>query len=269
MIIRHDLQLVFIHVPKCAGKQLRWIFKTTSNKDAVEELWNYEHSATLDRYVDLAHLPLTDLRHYPQFQYLDQYTVVACIRDPYMRLPSAVNEYYRQKTKRFERKANKGKISSAMKERYYRKIQAKHSELDPRFIHSLPISRFTHYGREPKVDHLLRCETLKEDMELLAEELNWPDEMHQAIPRHLKTKVPEKATLQLTEKEQRLAEAIYEDDFETFGYPRTITKPNQMISKPAAAGKALHIHQCAAVEWHWGPKAQRKADEMKPTRTRC
>ena len=79
MIIRHDLRLLFIHVPKCAGKQLRWILKTTNDQSAIEELWNYEYNEDLERYVDMAHLPLSDLRHYPQFRYLDEYTVIAAL----------------------------------------------------------------------------------------------------------------------------------------------------------------------------------------------
>ena len=123
MIIRHDLEIVFIHVPKCAGKQLRRIFKTTENQSAIEELWNFEYNEVLERYVDLAHLPLSDLIHYPQFKYLDQYKVIACIRNPYMRLASAVNEYYRQKSKKHEDIVKSGKITSEMKARYYKKMK--------------------------------------------------------------------------------------------------------------------------------------------------
>ena len=108
MIIRHDLELVFLHVPKCAGTRLRALFRIGAEAHALEELWNYSHSAVLNRYIDQAHQPLSDLCTTASFRYLKRYRVVACLRDPYKRLPSAANEYYRQKSKRHERRVIEG-----------------------------------------------------------------------------------------------------------------------------------------------------------------
>ena len=266
MIIRHDLRLLFIHVPKCAGKQLRWILKTTNDQSAIEELWNYEYNEDLERYVDMAHLPLSDLRHYPQFRYLDEYTVIACIRNPYMRLASAANEYYRQKSKEDEKIISEGNITTEMKNLYYRKLRRKHEELDPRFIHSLPMHRFTHYGREPKIDYLLKCETLKEDIEKLAHKLDWPMELRAAIPRHLSNTIPQKGNVKPTIKEKTLAEALYKVDFETFGYQRNNKGEYRSSRIISQAGSVQRIHRCESIEWHWGPKAVMKKTKMKPTR---
>ena len=64
MIIRHDLQMVFVHVPKCAGKEIRRVLKEGVAKKDLVELWDYEYNEKLCRYVDRAHLVTTDMRHY-------------------------------------------------------------------------------------------------------------------------------------------------------------------------------------------------------------
>jgi len=266
MIIRHDLSLVFIHVPKCAGKKLRWIFKQGAKPQDIDELWNYEHNSILDRYVDLAHLPLSDLRTYPQFKYLNQYTVVACIRNPYMRLRSAVNEYYRQKSKQHEALVNSGALTMEMHRAYYRKMKRKHSELDPRYIHSLPIHRFTHYGAKAKVDHLLRCENLVGDIVKLSTQLNWPQTMQKAIQDKRSTLEGNQEVINLTKEEIELAERVYEVDFETFGYEKRGVIDMWRMKKERDAGKVKQIHNYDAVKWHWGPKAQRIKRELKAHR---
>jgi len=269
MIIRHDLKLVFIHVPKCAGKQLRWIFKQGAEAHAIEELWNYEHNTILNRYVDLAHLPLSDLRTYPQFKYLNRYKVVACVRNPYMRLPSAVNEYYRQKSKYHETLVKEGKLTMELRQAYYRKMPRKHCELDPRFIHSLPIHRFTHYGFKAKVDHLLRCERLDEDIQELSRKLDWPAGLQNAIDAKVSYLVGKKEEFMLTEKEKSIAERIYKVDFETFGYMNMKIGEKKTTKKSGKAGSVKQIHNLDEVSWHWGPTAERSIQKRKPTRTTC
>ncbi|MCB4411508.1 sulfotransferase family 2 domain-containing protein [Synechococcus sp. MU1611] len=264
MIIRHDLELVFIHVPKCAGKQLRWIFKQGAEPNAIEELWNYEYSTILNRYVDLAHLPLSDLRTFAQFKYLNRYKVIACIREPYMRLPSAVNEYYRQKSKQHEKMVTERKLNIEMRRDYYKRLKSKHSELDPRFIHSLPIHRFTHYGPNAKVDYLLRCESLNKDIEELAKKLKWPKALQNAIQMKSKDLETKKSSIRLTDEEIELAERIYEIDFETFGYKRCM--PGRRKEKCGEAGEVKHIHDCDSVSWHWGPKAKKPFKKLKANR---
>ena len=257
MIIRHDLKLVFLHVPKCAGKALRKLFQLGADEQSVEQLFNYGHSAALNRYLDFAHIPLSDLCTMSSFQYLRRYRVVACVRNPYKRLASAANEFYRQKSKRHERRVIEGTLTEAMRERYYRKLRLGHSQLDPRFIHSLPMHRFTHLGMEPMVDHLLHCEQLREEVVQLAINLNWPDAIREAakdLPATDSAPDPEP-------NERALAHELYERDFEWFGYSwdGQGRKPSSQTAEAVDAGRVRWIHEAPELEWHWGPTA-RKAE---------
>ena len=263
MIIRHDLELVFLHVPKCAGKALRKLFRVAAKDDSVEELFNYGHSVALNRYVDFAHLPLSDLCTMSSFQYLQRYRVVACVRDPYKRLPSAANEFYRQKSKRHERRVIEQSLTPEMRERYYRKLRLGHSQLDPRFIHSLPMHRFTHLGVEPMVDHLVHCEHLRDEVVQLSIELNWPDAMREAAA--------DLAAADLAPKpqpnERALSNAMYERDFEWFGYAwdgHQGQQPADKASKAIDAGKVRWIHEASALQWHWGPTARKEERRSVP-----
>jgi len=254
MIIRHDLKLVFLHVPKCAGKELRKLFRLQAEEGSIDEMFNYGHSAALNRYVDYAHLPLSDLLTTESFQYLNQYRVVACVRDPYKRLASAANEFYRQKSKRHERRVIEARLTASMRERYYRKMRLGHSQLDPRFIHSLPMHRFTHLGVEPMVDHLLHCENLRKEVVSLSIELDWPTAMRSAanaLPATDPAPDPQPY-------ERDLANTLYSHDFECFGYDWD--GPGQAEDRHAAetadAGRVRWIHEASGLQWHWGPTAR-------------
>ena len=262
MIIRHDLELVFLHVPKCAGKRLRKLFLCGATSSSAEQLWNYGHSAALNRYVDFAHLPLSDLCTTNSFQYLSKYRVVACIRNPYKRLASAANEFYRQRSKRDERCVIEGRLTLEMRERYYRKMRRGHSQLDPRFIHSLPMHRFTHLGFEPMVDHLLHCENLREEAIKLSTELNWPDPMKE-VAADLPTTDPAPMPLP---SERMLADAVYRMDFEWFGYVRggSATGLDEVSGIAVDAGQVRWIHEASKLKWHWGPTAEREERRSVP-----
>ena len=253
MIIRHDLKLVFVHVPKCAGKELRKLFRLGAENQSME-LFNYGHSAVLNRYVDFAHMPLSDLCTTKHFRYLERYRVVACVRNPYKRLASAANEFYRQKSKRHERRVIEGTLTTGMREKYYRKLRLGHSQLDPRFIHSLPMHRFTHLGMEPMVDHLLHCEQLREEAVQLSIKLSWPREMQEAA-----AKLPTTDRAPNPQPDECvLANELYERDFEWFGYPwdGRSQKPQAEPSATVDAGCVRWIHEASALAWHWGPTAR-------------
>ena len=260
MIIRHDLKLVFVHVPKCAGKTLRKLFRLGADDQSVE-LFNYGHSAALNRYVDFAHMPLADLCTTKHFRYLERYCVVACVRNPYKRLASAANEFYRQKSKRHERRVIEGTLTTAMRERYYKKMRLGHSQLDPRYVHSLPMHRFTHLGMEPMVDHLLHCEQLRDEAVQLSIQLNWPDAMREAAKQLPATDLAPGPL----PNERNLANKIYELDFEWFGYDWDGQKqPSQQSSEAVDAGKVQWIHESPALAWHWGPTAKRTDSRAVP-----
>lgn len=270
MLIRHDLELVFLHVPKCAGKELRRVLGHDSPEGCLESLFNYGYSAELGRYIDLAHLPLADLRHRPEFAWLSCYTVVACVRSPYSRLRSAASEYYRQFSAATEQSANSGQLSRNQRWAYYRQLPARHSQQDPRFIHSQPIHRFTHLGSEPMVDHILRCETLLSDLLALAKQKQWPDTLVQEAQRSLHDAGHEQ--LGLDPEELFMTNELHHGDFQLFGYTRNSTTTFDPAAWPqdlAQVQEQLHprstlaseldlIHYAPTVQWHWGPTAQQR-----------
>ena len=267
MLIRHDLRLVFLHVPKCAGKQLRSILKETAPAGSLRELWNYSHSTILRRYVDLAHLPLHDLLAFPEFSYLDHYQVIACCRNPYARLSSAVNEFYRQRSQEEELIANTNRLTNEMKEQYYDQLSIRHSQLDPRFIHSLPIHTFTHLGEEPKVDFLLRCETLRRDFLALAKQLNWPSELREQAAQKLHDSDEATTPTVYSTREVELANYLYQTDFATFGYPLHGAPKDQNKRPISAATEVPCLHQAESVIWHWGPTAAKSSNNaLRPSR---
>lgn len=253
MIIRHDLELVFLHVPKCAGTRLRNLFRLGAAPHAIEELWNFSYNEVLHRYVDLAHLPMSDLYTTNSFKYVERYRVVACIRNPYKRLPSAANEYYRQKSKHHERKVIEEGVTLEMREKYYRKLRLGHNQLDPRFIHSLPIHRFTHFGTQPMVDWLLHCENLRQEARELTKELDLPPAIQDAVEILPESDpAPEPDSKDLAE-----AEKLYQNDFKWFEYPNYNCRKTSNESTEDS-NKVKWIHQAPKVQWHWGPIAEQE-----------
>lgn len=268
MLIRHDLQLVFLHVPKCAGKELRELLSHGAPEGCIQSLFNFAFSAELNRYVDLAHQPLADMRHRPEFNYLAHYTTVACVRSPYERLPSAANEFYRQRSRNDEQAANQQQLSREQRWAYYRQLPRRHAENDPRFVHSQPIQRFTHLGPQPMVDHLLRCETLADDVLTLGQALGWPQWLLDQAQQQLRN-APE-LNSQLQPEEIGLAHRLYGADFAIFGYERQPEAnagadwPDGWTSlledlEPSSheASQIPLLNQAAQVHWHWGPEAHR------------
>ncbi len=82
MILRHDLRVAFLHIPKCAGNSLRQLFKRGGEANSTTELWDYHYNRKLHRYVDLAHLPADDLAHFKAFRQLRRYRTVTVSRHP-------------------------------------------------------------------------------------------------------------------------------------------------------------------------------------------
>lgn len=255
MLIRHDLGLVFLHVPKCAGKQLRSLLVDTAPPGSLRELWNYSYSNILHRYVDLAHLPLRDLRAFPEYDYLDHYKVLACIRNPYARLLSAVNEFYRQRSPEDERTVNENRLSEAMKDAYYDPLLTMHAATDPRYVHSLPIHHFTHYGEQPKADFLLRCEYLKTEFLELAERLQWPEPMRERARQVLRDDPDSFSPSSLSSKELELANALYRVDLNTFSYPTITSAVNRYTEHRSDPAALPSLYGAPSLAWHWGPTA--------------
>jgi len=268
MLIRHDLKLVFLHVPKCAGKELRRVLSKGSAEGSLESLFNYDFCPVVRRYIDLAHIPLSDLRHRPQFSWLSQYTTIACVHNPYSRLRSAATEFYRQRSKADEQTANANLLSRDQRWNYYRQLPNRHSQQDPRFIHSQPMHCFTHLGDQPMVDHLVRCETLLSDLLSLAKMLQWPATLVEEAQRSLRDAGPNSTDWE--PEELAVANQLYEHDFKLFGYIRLqepsvgASWPNgwrnleeQLHPQSCEASQLELIHAANHVNWHWGPEASK------------
>lgn len=279
MIIRHDLKLVFLHVPKCAGKEIRDVLITGAPEGAAEGLFNYSYCSRVRRYVDLAHLPMDDLVHQPQFQWLDRYTVIAAIRHPLARLRSAANEFHRQRNSAEEAVVNGAGLPQAWCRRYMAALPWRHARRDPRYIHSLPITTFTHLGDQPMVDHLLRCQTLRDDLLSLAEQLAWPAVLQQAIRERLRNAAEPEPTPCDDHQEWLLAQRLYQHDFSTFGFAVGTPPPlrrRERVQRRLGLGPWGWAHAALAeldpapspshdreltawsreLRWHWGPTAQ-------------
>ena len=266
MIIRHDLKLVFIHVPKCAGKQLREILKTGSDEKNLTELWNFSYLEIMHRYVDMAHLPISDIFCTQYFSYLKNYNVIACCRNPYERLTSSANEYYRQKSKQHEMLVKNKKLTIELKNQYYKSLPRKHHELDPRYIHSLPMHYFTHLGKDPCVDKFMRCESLKTDFIKICNDFKLPNAIRDAAKDGLQNRKSIVDSKEYTKKEIKLANQLYKIDFKTFGYDQ-IQCYNNEKKECGLAGNIKQIHNKDEIHWHWGPTAMKQSIKLERTRS--
>ena len=183
-----------------------------------------------------------------------------------MRLISSVNEYYRQKSPTTEQMVKKGLIDKVMRIQYYNELPKKHNELDPRYIHSVPIHRFTHYGKRAMVDRVIRCESLYTDFINIATEYKLPDEMKKYADKYLNDDKGRTYKHKLDDYEISLANNLYREDFKTFDYPmkERINKKVKYIN----ADEDEDIHNADGVTWHWGPMAIRPHTSLKATRTK-
>lgn len=256
MIIRHDLELVFIHIPKCGGKEIRKVIKAgIKNDNDCIELFNFEYDKRTRKYVDLAHLAAYNVRLRKEYRYIKKYQTLCCTRNPYARYISAVNEYYRQESKSTEKLVEMGKITKEMRLNYYKDISYKHSIEDPRFVHSWPMHYFTELGKKNLVNKIIRCESLKEDLTKLLERKGAPNimiEKAQALRNSHEKNIVEK----LDEDEVIRANNIYKLDFGKFGYEMKKIKRCDKFEEKFPN----YIHLRPTINWHWGPSASINQD---------
>ncbi|WP_028953339.1 sulfotransferase family 2 domain-containing protein [Synechococcus sp. CC9616] len=225
MIIDHSLRLVFLHVPKCAGTNLRQAFLEAAEGRDVVSLFDFSFSQVLQRQVDLAHLPLMDLRHFPEWRFLKRYRVIACIRHPYERLASACREYLRQKSRNTEMQVRSHPPSREQLLAYLRRLPDALEAHDLRYVHGFPITWFTHYGEAAMVDHLLHCDQLANSVAELNANLNLPTSLKGQLERIAagEGRRPAADLVELTQDPdlRAMAHLLHRDDFRTFGFDRT------------------------------------------------
>ena len=279
MIIDHDLRLVLLHVPKCAGTALRRAFMEDNSRDVVS-LFDFQFSTVLQRQVDLAHMPLMDLRHFQEWKFLGRYRVIACIRHPYQRLASACREFLRQQNRNSQIQMTSRPPTKDQMLAYLRRLPMAMDAHDLRWVHGFPIHWFTHYGKRPKVDHLIRCEHLQSDLDTLAEDLDLPFSLRQKLHKvGMGEGRQEAANLrQLSEDPnlRALANILHRQDFRCFKYERNQTsfddpELKDMMERCLKVGPSHELpltNLTPQMRWYWGRSSTRRDQILKPTRQR-
>ncbi len=278
MIIDHGLQLVLLHVPKCAGTALRRAFLEDGVSRSMDNHFDFEFDPVIKRQVDRAHQPLMDMRHRPEWQWLRRYRVVAATRHPYQRLASACREFLKQKSRASEVQVRSAPPSSRQLLAYLRRLPAAMDAHDLRWVHGFPIHWFTHYGQRPQVHHLLRCSHLKEDLTALGEELNWPSSLQERLAMvgdgTGRREADDLEPLQRNADLQALANLLHADDFACFGFQRedaSFQDPElaDLIERCLAVGNSHDLpltNLTPEMRWYYGRSSPKPTLKLKPTR---
>lgn len=113
MIISHQHQIVFVHIPKCAGRYIRNSLASLDDTDGFFYLWRQMQnpeaeyieygSLQLNRcakekgYIDFAHMPLLMVAENfgNLFEKICQYRFFSIVRDPFARFPSSMEQRYK------------------------------------------------------------------------------------------------------------------------------------------------------------------------------
>jgi hypothetical protein len=233
--------------------------------------WEFSYNYTLHRYVDLAHLPLSDLRHFPEWELLSKYHTIAILRSPYARLASACVEYYRHKSRETYQQMTLGHPSREQLLAYLRGLPRGLECRDIRYVHAFPMVWFTHYGNKPMINTLLRCESLDIDVEIIKEKAEINAQLRTslltAIQDSKKINKSNSLVLQSDPDLQALANIIYQDDFNTFDYDRIYSEfTDPHLADLVTSISETNCHQirylsfAPRVLWHWG----RSCNMIKP-----
>ena len=278
MLICHDWKLVFLHVPKCAGTSIRRLLEQEAPLGSTISFFDFEYNHILKRHVDMAHLPLMDLRHYAEWKLLNDYHTVAVIRHPYSRLVSACREYYRQKSRETEVQMRNHPPTSEQLLDYLRALPAALDAHDLRYVHAFPAVWFTHYGSEPMVDTLLDCHSLPRDLEEFRAAEVLPqqvmDKLLSSAIEKPQTSAPALTQLETDSNLQAMANLLYQEDFNTFGFSRNNANFNdsvlQQIVEQSLCTTASHCISCLGlapkVRWYWGRDSNRIPPQMERIR---
>ena len=280
MLICHEWKVVFLHVPKCAGTALRRLLERQATPGSTVAFFDFAYNHTLRRHVDLAHLPLMDLRHYSAWPLLTRYHTIAAIRHPYARLASACREFYRQCSRQTEEQMRTQPPTAEQLLAYLRALPVALEAHDLRYVHAFPIVWFTHYGAEPMVDTLLRCSHLSEDLEALCSVGALPEavvrELRASTARPAEDRGPSLAELEADPNLRAMANVLHQEDFNTFDFPRVDARFSDealgSLMEACLTTTASHGIPCLSlaprVRWYWGRDSNRIPPLMPPSRTR-
>jgi len=279
VLICHNWKSIFIHIPKCAGTLFRRELAQQAPFGSTISFWEFSYQINLRRYVDLAHLPLADLRHFSEWELLNRYHTIAVVRNPYDRLASACVEYYRHKSPETYKQMLTEPPSREQLLAYLRALPQGLECRDLRYVHAFPMIWFTHYGNEPMIDILLRCEHLEHDIRLVCEQGILPPKLLEILTliAQQESIVNKSCSSKLRNDSdlQALANILYQEDFTTFNYDRLgIDFSDSHLADLAKSLREIKSHQiqhlsyAPRVLWHWGRSCNMLLPYMLPTRNR-
>lgn len=145
MIVSHQFETVFMHIPKCAGTSIRQMLGRGDPE--CEKMWGYRFLPRHQRFGDSAHIPLVDLPP-DKLDAARRYTAFAVIRDPLERFLSAISQHLSQHAYRTPVTA-----SQILDE-----VDSVRIRYDAAYIHFCPQHFFTHIGDRQLVDRVFRMD---------------------------------------------------------------------------------------------------------------
>jgi len=137
MIINNTFQLVFLHIPKCAGTSVRNILQPYDETHGAFTRRIDDHPS-LGR-IDYVHIPLFVLKDHfrDEYEKVLRYDSYAVIRDPYARFPSSFSQHLimsgKDQIKNLNTQYIKKEISNTIK--VLKDFQADKSYLPFQYIH--------------------------------------------------------------------------------------------------------------------------------------
>jgi hypothetical protein len=251
VIVDHGLELVLLHVPKCAGTALRKAVLDDANACGREVVscFDFAYDPVLQRQVDLAHRPLMDLRHAPEWCWLQRYRVIACIRHPYKRLAAACREFLRQKSRTTEMQVRTTPPSREQRLAYLRRLPA-----------------------------AMDAHDLNDDLTNLGEQLNWPDSLRQRLARvgagDGRRPAAGVEALEQDSDLRALANLLHAGDFNSFGFqpePADLQDPElkDLIERCLVVGNSHSLpltNLTPEMRWYYGRTSPKPQLKLKPTR---
>jgi hypothetical protein len=192
MILSHDKEFLFIHVPKTAGTNIRkWLLSQTKSK---EDFWWWDNSGT-----DRAHLHEGNIEKYIDITKVqnDKYTIFGFVRNPYHRIFSAYNEV------KWKGPCKKHSFEEVLK------LYIAKGKLNELPVHFLPQVKFLSYST-----HIYKYELLYESVNNISNLLN--------IQRLKLTFDQKKASRTYFENYSQsmidIINSVYVEDFEKYDY---------------------------------------------------
>lgn len=203
MILLENDRTLILHTPKCEGKALRKAFSSVAS---TGPWWDWTWLRRTGEWVDQAHIPLHILCQTEEWNQIRSYTVVAVVRDPWIRFVSSLKEHMKQ-----HRKRNALQVLEELDE-----VRISY---DPRYIHFIPQFRFTHLGNKRYTDFIVRTESLPEDLRAVGMIGGMSDDFFKAVDTlpPMPTSPAESLPADVVQKMRSLLMRFYRRDYALSG----------------------------------------------------